>query len=355
MDDLDRGLLVGAAGLAVAGFGNAARAGPLNPSAGPITSTGKTLKQIEPRTAINTLPGDAEAAAVISTPGSYYLTGDLTAPAGRMGLKITVPYVHVDLMGFSLIGTGTGISQSPVGLVLADNCRIRNGFIRGFASVTTAGAAHCALEDLAVDGIAGGFRGALRQSLVRGVRISGGGDVGLFADESTSVQSCIVGGTFTTGIEARAGTHVRACAVGWSSSAQTTPVGIRATSARVEECAIDLYGIGIEADSAEVTACTITNCGASAVQLNSAVIVRDCHIAVCVSGVVGPNATRCRIEGVTVVAASGTGIALGGAANAVLRNALLQCATPLNIGPGNQVGVVSSDPASAAHSANFVL
>lgn len=49
--------------------------GDLNPPPGPIMPTMKTLVEVEPRTAINSLPFN------VTAPGSYYLTGDLTAPA----------------------------------------------------------------------------------------------------------------------------------------------------------------------------------------------------------------------------------------------------------------------------------
>lgn len=62
-----------------------AEAGDLNPPAGPVSPTHKTLTEIEPRTAISmaNTPGDADSLFKITQPGSYYLTGNITAsPAG---------------------------------------------------------------------------------------------------------------------------------------------------------------------------------------------------------------------------------------------------------------------------------
>jgi len=68
----------------------AASAGPLNPPAGPITSTHKTLTEVEPRIPISstTTPGDATSLYRISQPGSYYLTGNITGQAGKHGIYI---------------------------------------------------------------------------------------------------------------------------------------------------------------------------------------------------------------------------------------------------------------------------
>ena len=53
----------------------------LDPPVGPITSTFKTLTEVEPRIAINATntPGDADSIYIISQPGSYYMTGNIKA------------------------------------------------------------------------------------------------------------------------------------------------------------------------------------------------------------------------------------------------------------------------------------
>ena len=53
----------------------------------------KTLQQVEPRTDVATLAGDATAVFVITSPGSYYLSGNVPVPASRSGIAIAAANV----------------------------------------------------------------------------------------------------------------------------------------------------------------------------------------------------------------------------------------------------------------------
>ena len=83
-------------------------AGDLNPPAGPVTPTMKTLTEVEPRIAINAVntPGDAFSTFKITQPGSYYLTGNVTGAAGTSGIRVASGQVTLDLNGFTLEGAG---------------------------------------------------------------------------------------------------------------------------------------------------------------------------------------------------------------------------------------------------------
>lgn len=112
-------------------------AGPLNPPSGPISSTGKTIAETEPRTAINSTntPGDANSAFKITQSGSYYLTQNFSILGlfdDLHAIEIAANNVTIDLNGFSL----TGLSGALSGIVTDGGdyhgITIRNGTIQSF-------------------------------------------------------------------------------------------------------------------------------------------------------------------------------------------------------------------------------
>src|SRR3569833_2813795 len=72
--------------------------GSLTPPGAPAP-TMKTLDQLEARTIVNAAntPGDAANTFIISAPGSYYLTGNLTGASGKHGSSIQADHVTLDL------------------------------------------------------------------------------------------------------------------------------------------------------------------------------------------------------------------------------------------------------------------
>src|SRR5438045_1078006 len=80
-------------------------AGDINPPAGPVTPTMRTLDQIEARVIVNATntPGDGTSTFIISAPGSYYLSANITGDPGKHGVSIQADDVTLDLNGFALI------------------------------------------------------------------------------------------------------------------------------------------------------------------------------------------------------------------------------------------------------------
>jgi len=123
--------------LALLVTGAALYAGPLNPPAGPVAPTLKTLTEVEPRIAINltNTPGDNDSLFKITQPGSYYLTGNITGVVGKHGIEIAASGVTLDLNGFDLVGVpgmgafdGVSVVNGGVG-----NVTVRNGSVRNWA------------------------------------------------------------------------------------------------------------------------------------------------------------------------------------------------------------------------------
>jgi parallel beta-helix repeat protein len=138
--------------LTLAGAAIIAHAGPLNPPAGPVAPTYKTLAEIEPRIIINTTntPGDGDSVCKITQPGNYYLTGDLVGQPGKHGIEVEASHVTIDLNGFQVRGAAGSLSgidgngTGPGSPTSAGYITLKNGVVMGWgvdgATANNAGA-----------------------------------------------------------------------------------------------------------------------------------------------------------------------------------------------------------------------
>lgn len=110
----------------------AAEGGPLTPPPGPVAPTNKTLQQVEPRTPLETVPGNLSSMHKITQPGSYYLTGNIALAAGRFAcIEVGASGVTIDLNGFTLDGLNTGgsVAIRVEDGATASGVRVVNGHI----------------------------------------------------------------------------------------------------------------------------------------------------------------------------------------------------------------------------------
>ncbi len=268
------GFLLGAALACLAGLGGlAAMGGPLDPPAGPVGSTFKTLQEVEPRISVHTLGSNTKGTYVIDTPGSYYLTADVVAKGGKDGIWINAFPVVLDLNGFSVSAPvgGAGINV----LSASGQVTIRNGTVL-----------NCTKE-----GIIANYRSPTL--LLESIHAYANGSAGIRARTAT-LRGCTSSFNATHGIYVEFASQVIDC----------------------EAHSNTLDGIVAE-DSATIEGCTVVSNGGSGISASRSAVVRGCEasrnltagITVSVSALVESNScsgnlvnqivagSQCRIVG----------------------------------------------------------
>ena len=191
--------------------------GSLTPPGAPAP-TMLTLNQIEPRTPINTLSGDSQDLYVISQPGSYYLTTNITATGSINAISINTNGVSLDLSGFTISSTGANgtaillAGNQVTGIGNAD-ITISNGHITG--SVTNNAGTYSGPGFY--NGISYNIPGGTPYNVrVSGVSVSGCQYFGIFlgTGNSTVAESCTVNTVGSYGIQASGVFHSTAVQCG---------------------------------------------------------------------------------------------------------------------------------------------
>jgi hypothetical protein len=185
-------------------------AGPLDPPAGPIASTPGP----EPRIPVSaaTTPGDVNSQFIISQPGSYYLTGNITGVSGRSAVRIAVSGVDLDLNGFTLTGVGGSVHGVQLGSVA--RVRIHNGVITAFGThgVAAVNTDSVVAEDLIVEFCGGNGLDMGNTSRIERCTIRSNALLGIRLGASSSAVGCLAIAN-STGIEANANCRVIGCSV----------------------------------------------------------------------------------------------------------------------------------------------
>jgi len=252
-------------------------AGPLDPPPGPPVSTMKTLDEIEPRIAVNTLPGDATSTHVISQSGSYYLTARIVGEIDKSGILILADDVTLDLNGFSLQGVAGSIDGITVGtLVLpVNNLRVHNGVIRDWGRRGIDGdlANNCLIEDVRAfrngeTGIRAGAGVSPPMGPVVRNCVSQGNALNGFQIENGVIESCVAADNLARGINAL-GATVQNC-VGTNNDTD----GIGGSGVVLNSVAV-ANGIDGIHFSGTITGCRVSNNSNDGIDATAGSIVKD--------------------------------------------------------------------------------
>jgi len=162
--------------------------GNLTPLAAPAP-TMKTLDQIEARTPIPASPAVPIAGPhfIITQPGSYYLTGNVTVTSGNGILITAVSDVTLDLNGFTIRSTLTGGWSGDAISLYSSFARltVRNGSLVSGSIIPISGASTLQGFD---DGIY--CHGQLSEAFISGVHIRGMVSYGMYLDTYGIVENC---------------------------------------------------------------------------------------------------------------------------------------------------------------------
>ncbi len=284
-------------------------AGPLDPPAGAVSSTYKTLTEVEPRTVINATntPGDADSLYKITQPGSYYLNGNITGVINKHGIEIAASGVTIDLSGFELVGvrgteTSHGIVATGTGL---HNVVVRNGVVRewGGAGVNLSPTIVSGGEVVDIRAVDNVNSGIFVHSYFRvaGCTASGNGGSGIWAVNSSLIENCQTFSNQGGGILCSSGHTVLNC-VSYGNGA----TGILCSDAgTITGCSsYNNDGVGISAGAGStVPGCTVRSNDLDGIVASSASSILN---------------NTCSNNG--TAAASGAGILVTGAANRIEGN-----------------------------------
>lgn len=186
-------LLVLMAAAIIAILATRSSAGPLDPP-GPPSST---LPLVEPRTPISSLP------YTISSPGSYYLTGDLSSTTG--GITVATNDVELDLNGFTLTGSAGyyGLYASFYNQITVRNGRLRSWGTGIYLLYDDNEVDDVVVSSSAADGVVIGDRGVVRR--VRAIANAATGIKAYSPDDGISVLDSEADFNGGDGISARQG------------------------------------------------------------------------------------------------------------------------------------------------------
>lgn len=314
-------------------------AGPLNPPAGPVASTYKTLSEVEPRIPIGpeTTPSGNSALYRITRSGSYYLTGNINVGSGWSGIRIDASGVTIDLNGYTISGLG----NSNAGVISGANSRVevRNGTINGITGhgVDFFNVRGGVVRDLNVEGCGTGIRLG-ESSIAEGCIARGNTAIGFESGQISVLRRCSALSN-ATGFDVNGGVRIEDCL-----AAHNTGAGILTTdsSTIVRTSAFGNDGTGIQVPwGCEVSDCNVTSNGGHGIQFGSyCKILRNNARGNDSAGLYGAaNGSRTVVRD-NNISESAVGIKLDGAMNLVFGNTLTSNTTNIQTVANNRVATI---------------
>jgi parallel beta-helix repeat protein len=256
----------------------------------------KTLDQIdthidvkgEKRIDVLTLPGDASNLFVISAPGSYYLSGNLTGVSGKNGISINADDVTVDLNGFALIGV-TGSGDGIVVPAAHRNLRIRNGSAQSWGGngINCNNATNSQFDHLRVS-----------QNAAYGLNCGAGNVLSEISAEANGLQGIITGARCT----------LTACY-----AANNTSDGFFIGNSSTVTASTSVSNVnGFNTDNqCTIIGCTAASNSGDGIFPNNNCTIKDCTAVLNGTGIYGGGTARSSIVGCTASQNTGNGIVFG--------------------------------------------
>src|ERR1043165_9196278 len=319
-------------------------AGPLNPPAGPVASTYKTLTEVEPRIAINSTntPGDGVTVYKITQPGSYYLTGNVAGVQGRYGIVIDSDNVCLDLMGFTIQGAVGSLDGIRTSSTWRNNIKIRNGHVNGFGAAGVNFYVNGAEQNITIENVSASSNGTYGLRAGSSARFShctvwSNGSTGISSISDAVIDHCVVRAN-NAGINVGQGSSITDCSV-----YDNTGVGISVvTGSVIRGCAVYSNNLGgIFASGSTVTDCTCASNQEYGISASTRCVIRN-NLCTSNTNVTGDAAgilctgTDNRVEG-NSCASNSRGVRITSAGCVVQQNTCSGNTTNWDIAIGNAV------------------